>query len=74
MCKYCSHLKELRAEDKKLYEKRMKLMDKAFLRKEALLKWSLPILEAALCYEELDSDLLFDLIGKIHKELEREVL
>lgn len=78
MCKYCSHLKELRAEDKKLYEMRKRLMDKAFLRKERLLERAFNLLED-VCQAQHDGErvsqmAIFVLQDDIQKELERQVI
>ncbi len=79
MCKYCSHLKELRAEDKKLYEMRKRLMDKAFLRKERLLRLALNELEffvfVCLLIDDFKrADVVSRLVDDIQKELERQVI
>lgn len=90
MCKYCNRLKELRNEEKRLFEMRKKFMDKSFLRKERLLERAYDLIgfwyavfEDACCNRahsatvEYSDELVeeFDyLMIAIKKELEREVI
>lgn len=76
MCQYCMRLKELRDSDLKTYVDVCKRHQRYEARLLACLKWSLPILEAVYDanLDIVDLDNVYDVIGKLYKEIEREVI